>query len=113
MMTDKPERWCVAANMRAGDKVFRKGAKVYFLMTSGLFERAMVRGQSRGGRWVTKWVDLRQLSKLRAKLSPPGAVYEWSWAETKEVAQANADELTAVMAKQWPDLETRVPRRDV
>ncbi len=58
------EKWIVKANI-IQDKIFRDGAKVLILDIPGSKESLQVRGLSKGGRIVTKWIQINRLENFR------------------------------------------------
>ena len=62
----------VVANVMEPDRVLRNGAKVWIMhgWGGGGWERLKVRGLSRGGRTVTKWVPIERLSNFRRAWMP-------------------------------------------
>lgn len=52
------------------DRVLRVGAKVWILGWNGDAENAQVRGLSRGGRMVTKYIRLKRLKNFRSSWIP-------------------------------------------
>ncbi len=58
------EKWIIKANI-IQDKVFRDGAKILILDIPGSKESLQVRGMSKGGRIVTKWVQMNRLKNFR------------------------------------------------
>ncbi len=62
------EKWIIKANI-VQDKVFRDGAKVLILDIPGGKESLQVRGMSKGGRMVTKWVQINRLKNFRPEFA--------------------------------------------
>ena len=62
------EKWIIKANI-IQDKVFRDGAKVLILDIPGSKESLQVRGISKGGRMVTKWVQINRLKNFRPEFA--------------------------------------------
>lgn len=52
------------------DRALRTGAKVWILGWNGDAENAQVRGLSKGGKVITKYVRLKRLEKFRAAWIP-------------------------------------------
>jgi hypothetical protein len=63
----------IVANVLETDRVLRKGAKVWLKggWRDGGFKRLNVRGLSRSGRPVEKWVPITRLDTFRAAWLPP------------------------------------------
>jgi hypothetical protein len=81
----KQERWGLFANI-TGDRVLRDGAKVHIVSINGSGECWEVRGLSRGGRRVTKYVQLSRLINWRVGMIPPGEPITYYASDTKEAA---------------------------
>ena len=62
------EKWIIKANV-IQDKVFRDGAKVLILDIPGSLDSLQVRGLSKGGRTVTKWVQVNRLRNFRPQFA--------------------------------------------
>jgi len=62
------EKWIVKANI-IRDKVFRDDAKVLILDIPGSKESLQVRGLSKGGRTVMKWVQISRLRNFRPEFT--------------------------------------------
>jgi hypothetical protein len=99
-MTD---RYAVTCNYREGTNVARSGGKAYLAdwhWSGGGYERVRVVARSRGSRWVTKWEPLKRLKDFRSTTIPPEHPmykrHDVGWHETREIAQAFADELTRI-----------------
>lgn len=61
----------IVANVVYPDRCLRLGAKVWVLDIPGDPDRCKVRGLSRGGRVVTKWVTARRVGNVRVAFMPP------------------------------------------
>lgn len=59
----------LVANL-VSDRALRTGAKVWILGWNGDAENAQVRGISKGGRTITKYIRLKRLEKFRAAWIP-------------------------------------------
>lgn len=76
--------WGVVANLVAGTKPFRQGARVWVLQVKG--ESAMVAGPSRGGREIQMWIRTKILSNFRPRWTPDAAKRWASDDSTKHAA---------------------------
>jgi hypothetical protein len=86
------ERWNIAANVADPRRThLRRGAKVVVIDPGDGWcnERMKVRGCSVGGRVIETWIKTSGLANFRAALSANGS----GWYDTKEAAQAKADEI--------------------
>ena len=73
----------VVANVIAADSCLRMGARVVVEWVPGDPDKAHVRGLSRGGRRVSKWVATKRLGNFRvAWIAKP----EWATYSTREEA---------------------------
>lgn len=61
-----PGEYAVAANVMNGDSGLRIGARVLVLQVGGMVDTVRVRGLSRGGRMIRKWIRIKKLSNIRA-----------------------------------------------
>ncbi len=88
------EKWVIKANI-IQDKVFRDGAKVLILDIPGSKESLQVRGMSKGGRMVTKWIQINRLENFRPEFAAEldDAGYGHFIPGTKEHAQEVAGNL--------------------
>ena len=93
------ERWGIAANV-IDDKVFRRGAKVRVWHNVGDSMKNQVRGISKGGRVVTKWLPIHRLEKFRARFSANPDRDFAGWYKSKDAANAVATNLN-----RWADEE--------
>jgi len=62
------EKWIIKANV-IQDKTFRDGAKVLILDIPGSLDSLQVRGLSKGGRTVTKWMQINRLKNFRPEFA--------------------------------------------
>lgn len=83
----RAQEFGVVANVACVDRVLRTGAKVWVLdgWGGGGWERLKVRGLSRSGRKVTKWIPIQRLTKFRRAWMP-----DHERAESYHVYDANA-----------------------
>lgn len=91
--------WGVKANIKAPHRFMRHGALVWvYLANPGWAgERVMVRGLSRGGRWVQTWIDARDLANFRAGWTHQDLGALWP---TRDDAQAWADSMNERFGEQ-------------
>lgn len=76
--------YVVVGNVRDPDSCLRMGARVVVEWVPGNPAKAQVRGLSRGGRRVTKWVPTRRLTKLRVAWEEKP---RWPTYATRELAE--------------------------
>lgn len=74
-MTDDErfDRHEVVCNYIEGTSIVAEGARAYVVLQLGgnLPERVRVVVRSRGGRWVSKWENMRRLDNFRLTTIPP------------------------------------------
>ncbi len=60
----------VIANIKEKTRIFPKGRKVYLVFMPGVADGVWIRAQSRGGRWVSVWVETDYLENARIQTIP-------------------------------------------
>ena len=81
-MTD---RYLIVANFQHGTKIVADGAKAFVLWTPGSPDRCCVVVRSRGGRWIEKWEQTKNLGNLRIKtvVEQGCPAKAWRWASER------------------------------
>lgn len=85
--------YVVIGNIYLPDSALRMGARVRILAVPGDPAKAFVRGISRGGRVIDKWIASSRLRRLRVAWEPkPKKRQEWVTYETREEAARGTQE---------------------
>lgn len=91
------ERYGIVANVCETDSCLRMGAKVWVVggWSGGGFERVVVRGKSRGGRTIEKYLPIARLNNFRAAWVPEHSLKGNALISAKEDAVERAERFTA------------------
>lgn len=94
------------------DRALRTGAKVWILGWNGDAENAQVRGISKGGKTITKYIKLKRLAKFRAawipecrRWTPESKLTDAVWPGFQWEDKAHVAELAASLTKMWTDVQ--------
>ena len=71
-----------------GDSAISSGAKCWLRFTNGMVERYEFRVRSRGGRWITKYLNLSRVSNWRVAWVPERLRSEVHGMPTRAEAEA-------------------------
>lgn len=96
------KEWGIVANVQA-DKALRIGAKVTILESHGDASQVKVRGCSKSGRVIEKYIPFKRLKNFRAAWIPEklrDEIHHWHKFETKDKAAQYASGLN----KLWKDV---------
>lgn len=90
-MTSDDRHFVIHANVAKADAGLRLGSKVEVLSVPGDPERVEVRGMSRGGRKITKYIATHRLKNFRAQWTHRPLCM--CWATREEAERVIADRL--------------------
>ena len=92
----KTDKFGIAANVKK-DHIFRIDAKVWIIMIPGDPASVLTIGKSKGGRYIQKWIQTRNLNNFRVKWVPEHLRPTWKgkmppmFFDTKKEAQSEMD----------------------